>query len=72
MSVYWSRLAAAAEKTNTMAHTLRIGCFVVTLGSSLMALPWQDAPPSTATAPIVYGADVDSIIHPVSEVDLSK
>lgn len=66
MGVYWSWLAAAAEKTYTMAHTLRIGCFVVALGSALTAVPRQDARPSTATAPIVYGADVDSIIHPVS------
>jgi membrane-bound serine protease (ClpP class) len=31
-----------------------------------MAAVGQDAPESTATAPLVYGADVDSIIHPVS------
>ena len=49
-----------------VSHALRIGCLVFTLGSVLMAAVGQDAPESTATAPLVYGADVDSIIHPVS------
>jgi membrane-bound serine protease (ClpP class) len=39
---------------------------VLTLAPALAAAAWQDAPASTATAPLVYGADVDSIIHPVS------
>jgi membrane-bound serine protease (ClpP class) len=49
-----------------MTQTLRIGCLVLTLAPALAAAAWQDAPASTATAPLVYGADVDSIIHPVS------
>jgi membrane-bound serine protease (ClpP class) len=51
---------------NATAQTLRIGCLVFALGSALMAAAWQDAPALTATAPLVYVADVDSIIHPVS------
>jgi membrane-bound serine protease (ClpP class) len=31
-----------------------------------MAAAWQDAPPATSAPPVVYVADVDSIIHPVS------
>jgi membrane-bound serine protease (ClpP class) len=48
-----------------MARTLRIGCLAFTLGSTLMAAARSDAPVLT-TAPLVYVADVDSIIHPVS------
>ena len=36
------------------------------LGSALTVAAWQDAPASTGTAPLVYVAEVDSIIHPVS------
>src|SRR5258708_8463832 len=49
-----------------MAQALRIGCLAFTLASALMRAAWQDAPASSATAPLVYVADVDSIIHPVS------
>jgi len=49
-----------------MAHFLRIVCLAFVFGSVPIAAPPQDAPPSTGTAPLVYGADVDSIIHPVS------
>jgi len=49
-----------------MVHMRRIGCLVFTLTSAVIAAAWQDAPASTAHAPLVYGADVDSIIHPVS------
>jgi len=45
---------------------LRIGCLVFGLGSALTVGAWQDAPASTGTAPLVYVAEVDSIIHPVS------
>ena len=45
---------------------LRIGCLVFGLGSALTVAAWQDAPASTGTAPLVYVAEVDSIIHPVS------
>jgi membrane-bound serine protease (ClpP class) len=48
------------------APALRIGCLAFTLGSPLMTAAWPDAPASPATAPLVYVADVDSIIHPVS------
>src|SRR3989442_4897939 len=47
-------------------RALRIGCLVLTLAPPFAAAAWQDTPASTATAPLVYGADVDSIIHPVS------
>ncbi len=36
------------------------------LGSALTVAAWQDAPALTGTAPLVYVAEVDSIIHPVS------
>jgi len=49
-----------------MVHMRRIGCLVFTLTSAVIAAAWQDVPASTAHAPLVYGADVDSIIHPVS------
>jgi membrane-bound serine protease (ClpP class) len=39
---------------------------VFSLGSVLMAAAWQDAPALTGTEPLVYVAEVDSIIHPVS------
>jgi membrane-bound serine protease (ClpP class) len=39
---------------------------VVSAGPALTATTWQNAPAGTATAPLVYVADVDSIIHPVS------
>src|SRR5438093_7466534 len=45
---------------------LRIGCLVFGLGSALTVGAWQDAPAVTGTAPLVYVAEVDSIIHPVS------
>src|SRR5712691_9758056 len=45
---------------------LRIGCLVLSLGSALTVAAWQDAPALTGTAPLVYVAEVDSIIHPVS------
>ncbi len=45
---------------------LRIGCLVFSLGSALTVAAWQDAPALTGTAPLVYVAEVDSIIHPVS------
>src|SRR3989442_10532096 len=47
-------------------RALRIGCLVLTLAPPFAAAAWQDTPASTATAPLVYGADVDSIIHPGS------
>src|SRR5258708_16088748 len=49
-----------------MAQALRIGCLAFTLASALMRAASQDAPASSATAPLVYVADVDSILHPVS------
>jgi membrane-bound serine protease (ClpP class) len=42
-----------------------IGWLALSLGSSL-ALAAQSNPPSDSAAPLVYAADVDSIIHPVS------
>jgi membrane-bound serine protease (ClpP class) len=39
---------------------------MVSAGSVLMAAAWQDAPLATSAPPVVYVADVDSIIHPVS------
>jgi membrane-bound serine protease (ClpP class) len=36
------------------------------IGTALTAAAWHDAPASTTTAPLVYVAEVDSIIHPVS------
>ena len=45
---------------------LRIGCLVSSLGSALTVAAWQDAPALTGAAPLVYVAEVDSIIHPVS------
>jgi len=39
---------------------------VFSLGSALTVAAWQDAPALTGTAPLVYVAEVDSIIHPVS------
>ncbi|PYQ93991.1 MAG: serine protease [Acidobacteria bacterium] len=50
----------------TTTTLLRIGCLVSSLGSALTVAAWQDAPASTGTAPLVYVAEVDSIIHPVS------
>jgi membrane-bound serine protease (ClpP class) len=49
-----------------VSHALRIGCLVLALAPALAPVAWQDAPALTATAPLVYGAEVDSIIHPVS------
>src|SRR5205823_1431937 len=49
-----------------MAQPLRIGCVLFALSSASMAAAWQDAAALTTTAPLVYVADVDSIIHPVS------
>src|SRR5258708_16707950 len=49
-----------------MAQALRIGCLAFTLASALMRAAWQDAPAASATAALVYGAGVDSIIHPVA------
>jgi membrane-bound serine protease (ClpP class) len=45
---------------------LRIGGLVSSLGSALTLAAWQDAPALTGAAPLVYVAEVDSIIHPVS------
>jgi membrane-bound serine protease (ClpP class) len=46
---------------------VRIGCLVLGVGAALTsAAAWQDAPAVTGTAPLVYVAEVDSIIHPVS------
>jgi len=39
---------------------------VSSLGSALTVAAWQDAPALTGAAPLVYVAEVDSIIHPVS------
>ena len=36
------------------------------IGAALTAAAWQDAPVVTDAAPLVYVAEVDSIIHPVS------
>jgi len=41
-------------------------CGVLALAPALAASAWQDRPAPTVAAPLVYGADVDSIIHPVS------
>ena len=49
-----------------VSRALRIGCLVLALAPALAAAAWQDAPALTATAPLGYGAEVDSIIHPVS------
>jgi membrane-bound serine protease (ClpP class) len=49
-----------------VACALPIGCFVLGLAPALVAAAGQGAPAAQATAPLVYGADVDSIIHPVS------
>src|SRR5712671_6728121 len=48
------------------SHALRIGSLMLTVAPALAAAAWQDLSALTDTAPLVYGADVDSIIHPVS------
>jgi membrane-bound serine protease (ClpP class) len=48
------------------ATLVRIGCLVLSIGAVLTASAWQEASVSTASAPLVYVAEVDSIIHPVS------
>jgi len=48
------------------ATLVRIGCLVLSIGAALTASAWQEASVSTASAPLVYVAEVDSIIHPVS------
>jgi len=48
------------------ATLVRIGCLALGIGAALTASAWQEASVSTATAPLVYVAEVDSIIHPVS------
>ncbi len=45
---------------------LRIVCLVCSLGAALLAAASQEAPALTGAAPLVYVAEVDSIIHPVS------
>ncbi len=43
------------------------GCLALSLGSTVLTAVRLDAPPDRADrAPVVYAADVDSIIHPVS------
>ena len=45
---------------------VRIAGLTFGIGAALTARAWQEAPALTATAPLVYVAEVDSIIHPVS------
>ena len=45
---------------------VRMGCLVLSLAGALSAAAGQDAPAVMGTAPLVYVAEVDSIIHPVS------
>src|SRR5262249_22908649 len=49
-----------------VSHALRLGCLVLTIAPALASAAWQDVSASTAFAPLVFGAEVDSIIHPVS------
>jgi membrane-bound serine protease (ClpP class) len=43
------------------------GCLALALGSGLVAVAQSRTPsPTTSSAPVVYSAEVDSIIHPVS------
>jgi membrane-bound serine protease (ClpP class) len=46
---------------------VRIGCLVLGVSAALTAAAaWQDAQAVTGTPPLVYVAEVDSIIHPAS------
>jgi membrane-bound serine protease (ClpP class) len=45
---------------------VRTASLLLSVSAALTASAWQEASVSTATAPLVYVADVDSIIHPVS------
>jgi len=45
---------------------VRIAGLMFSIGAALTAAAWQDAPEVRDAAPLVYVADVDSIIHPVS------
>src|SRR5262245_50682634 len=49
-----------------VSHALRIGCLGLALVPALAAAARQDAPAPAATSPLVYSAEVDSVIHPVS------
>src|SRR2546425_11639327 len=50
------------------AHLARgfASCLALSLGSALTVTAWQGAPASRGGAPLVYAAEVDSVIHPVS------
>jgi membrane-bound serine protease (ClpP class) len=51
----------------TVGVTRRLAVsLALTLGSGLTLAQPREAPPSPADAPLVYSAEVDSIIHPVS------
>jgi membrane-bound serine protease (ClpP class) len=51
----------------TVGVTRRLAAsLALTLGSGLTLAQPREAPPSPADAPLVYSAEVDSIIHPVS------
>ena len=45
---------------------VRRASLLFSVSAALTASAWQEASVSTATAPLVYVAEVDSIIHPVS------
>jgi membrane-bound serine protease (ClpP class) len=45
---------------------VRGGCLLLGVGAALTTSAWQEPSASTASAPLVYVAEVDSIIHPVS------
>ena len=45
---------------------VRGASLLFSLSAALTSSAWQEASVSTATAPLVYVAEVDSIIHPVS------
>src|SRR5438552_6898230 len=73
MTSQWQRVAARSDcqmsrrpLARCVSPALRIGWLMLTLAPALAAATRQDAPASTPASPLVYIADVDSIIHPVS------
>ena len=56
----------AGSRVDVRTTLFRVSWVVFSLGSALLAASRQDAPASTGTAPLVYAAEVDSIIQPVS------
>ena len=60
-------LRAATVSCPALRHLRLAGCLAVSLGSALAGATAQQIPPSPESGvPVVYAAEVDSIIHPVS------